>query len=99
MTTAQLALALRKDHAESRSWQKTAERFGIPNKGIAYRIALKGYDPADKKLREALGLGPRPCPSCKRKQYRRRPYWEKPISKRTAAELRWSLEHRELLNG
>jgi hypothetical protein len=48
------------------------DRFGLKNKkrkdkGWYWRIAYDEYDPASLDDRKAFGLGPRPCPTCKRK--------------------------------
>jgi len=96
MNIAQLARQLKKHHAESRSWRITAQAFGIENKTTAYRIACDGYDPADPELRNKLGLGPRTCPTCNRRQYQRsrKP---KPISLASKKELLWRLANREVV--
>jgi hypothetical protein len=80
MRTRQLARLLRKSHRKTRSWAKTGEAFEI-NKGLAFKIATQDYDPADPSIRERLGLGPRPCPTCHRKQTVPRGPRPKPIRK------------------
>ncbi len=96
MKIAQLARKLKKHHAESHSWQKTANAFGV-EKSVAHGIALRGYDPADQATRKTLGLGPRICPSCKRKATVPRTYKPKPISRQSRKELLWSLQNRVVI--
>jgi hypothetical protein len=66
MNIRQLARLLRKDHRITHSWDLTGKNFNI-SKGMAYHIAKQKHDPADPEIRELLGLGPRPCPTCHRK--------------------------------
>lgn len=49
----QLCTEIRNKHAETHSWQKTADAFGI-NKAMA-RLLAQGYKPG-KKIRDRLGL-------------------------------------------
>lgn len=66
MKISQLAKLLKKSHKKTKSWPKTGRAFHMTG-GMAYQIAMHGYDPANPTLRVALGLGPRICPKCKRK--------------------------------
>jgi len=56
---------LRKSHEKTHSWDKTGKAFNITG-GMAFRIAINGYDPANPQTRKALGLGLRICPKCKK---------------------------------
>lgn len=62
---------------------------------MAHGIAERGKDPTDPELRKALGLGPRPCPTCKRKITAPRKVKPKAISAMSIKELSYCLEHRE----
>jgi len=99
MTTRQLARLLRKSHRTTHSWDITAKDFGI-TKGLAYRIAKEGYDPADPEIRARLGLGPRPCPTCHRtvktakNAEKTHALTHARIADLPPETLRWMLEHR-----
>jgi hypothetical protein len=86
--TAHLAKILRQRHAENQSWETTAQECkvlkadGSPDKGLAFLIAMRGYEPARKETRQRLGLGKHVTP---------RP---KPINELPVDVLRWMLEHR-----
>jgi len=97
MNRRQLARKLKKHHAESHSWQKTADAFPLITKGMAYRIAEQNYDPAAKALREYYEMGPRICPKCKRKETRPRTVKAKPISRQSTKDLLWSLQNRVVI--
>jgi hypothetical protein len=61
--TAHLAQKLRRKHAETKSWEAAAIALNIltadgkPDKGMAFLIAMRGYEPARKETRLRLGLG------------------------------------------
>jgi hypothetical protein len=67
-----LARILRSSHKNTRSWPRTAADHGVltpdgdPNPGLAFRIAMKGYEPKSLELRERLGL-PAECATCHRR--------------------------------
>lgn len=92
-----IARSLRKSHKSTHSWRKTGAAFGL-TAGMAYRIAYQQYDPADPTIRERLGLGPRPCPTCHRKQTipQQVKTWRR-LDDLTAAEIRYLLERREVM--
>ena len=62
-----LAAEIRENHRVSESWEKTGEDYKISG-GMAYRIAVQGYEPKDAHIRAVLGLpilAPAPvCPKC-----------------------------------
>lgn len=96
MKIAQLAHQLNEHHAQSRSWQKTAEAFAM-DKSTAYRIAMDNYDPADPAWRKAHGLGPRVCPTCQRKTTTPRVRRYKNISDMPSNVLLRALENRVVM--
>lgn len=95
MKRATLAKHLRDDHERTNSWNETSAKFPHISKGMAFKIAMQGYDPKDQNIREHYKLGPRPCPTCKRKITKPRTVKAKPISRMSVEELRYCLENRE----
>ncbi len=69
--TAQLARKLRLAHEQTRSWAAAAQALevltsdGQPAKGLAYLIAMRGYEPARPETRARLGLGRKANPRLK----------------------------------
>jgi hypothetical protein len=86
--TAQLAKKLRTEHALNNSWEVTARlcnvltEDGRPDKGLAFLIAMRGFEPTRKETRARLGL--------KRKPVQR----EKRMADMSINELRWAFENR-----
>ena len=63
-TIQEIAAKLRDDYRELRSWNWVARENGI-SKGMAFRIALRDYEPKDSRIRHRLGLPVyRPAPAC-----------------------------------
>lgn len=60
--TARIARELRKLYSRGLTWEGAAREAGIlkengePDPGLAYRIALQGYEPKKISTRERLGL-------------------------------------------
>lgn len=50
-----LAAEISENHRVTESWEKTGEDYKISG-GMAYRIAMQGYEPKDAHIRAALGL-------------------------------------------
>jgi hypothetical protein len=78
----QLVSELRKSHSNTGSWRITAQLCGVitvaglPDPGMAFRIAMRGYDPARPETRQRLHLPPI-CVACGQKVRRERhvPAW------------------------
>ena len=66
MKLSKLSRLLKQSHRKTKSWNITGAAFHITG-GMAYRMAMDGYDPANPTIRVALGLGPRVCSKCKRR--------------------------------
>ena len=95
MNIHKLSKLLRQSHKKTGSWNVTGKAFHMTG-GMAYKIANQGYDPANPILRNALGLGARLCPKCKRKiTVPNRS--AKRIFDMSPKELLWRLEHRETI--
>ena len=92
MTRDKLSRMLKQSHRKTRSWNKTGKAFQMTG-GMAYRIAMEGYDPASPSLRIGLGLGPRVCPKCQRRITVPR-QGVKRIADASPAELLWRLNNR-----
>ena len=59
-----LAAEISENHRVSGSWEKTGNDYNLSG-GMAYRIAMQGYEPKDNHIRAALGLPPMlPAPAC-----------------------------------
>ena len=58
---------IKRSYRRTRNWRKTADEFGLSS-GMAYRIAVDGYEPKDPHIRHQLklpALVPAPvCHSC-----------------------------------
>ena len=95
MNLGTLSRILKKSHKKTRSWNKTGKAFHITG-GMAYRIAMEGYDPANPVMRIGLGLGPRVCSKCHRKITvpSRAP---KRIADISSTELLWRLNNRKVM--
>lgn len=71
LETARVAAKLRNDYAQLHNWPKVAEVNGItgpqgnPSPGLAYMIAVKGYEPGPN-IRRRWGWPPI-CPTCHQK--------------------------------
>lgn len=69
--TARIARELRRLRKKRVTWEKAAEQVGIvkedgsPDPGLAYRIALEGYEPKKQETRDRLGLR-KICLACQR---------------------------------
>jgi hypothetical protein len=63
----ELRRELRAKYAELGNWRLVAKEYGI-TKPMAYRIAVRGYEPKDAHIRAALGLPvliqTPACPAC-----------------------------------
>lgn len=55
ITAEQLSRRVAKAYSEKKNWRATAAVFDI-NPGLAYRIAVQGYEPKNPALRTKLGL-------------------------------------------
>jgi len=71
MPNSHIRSEIKKHHKISQSWQKTADefnrRFGVHLSKASYDAWItRGIEPADKSVRDALGLGSRRCPTCHR---------------------------------
>lgn len=55
LTLAVLRHRLRADYQRIRNWRLVAEAYGV-SKGLAYRIAVEGYEPKSAALRRKLHL-------------------------------------------
>lgn len=60
----EIARRMKKEYDSVKSWQKVADAWGV-TKPMAYRIALKGYEPKKIIIRHHLGLPAlAPAPVC-----------------------------------
>ncbi len=67
---------------ERRGWRRVGDKFGISS-AMAYRIAVRGYEPADARIRCKLGLPALiPAPACSH-------CGEVHVSKRCPKRRRW----------
>jgi hypothetical protein len=97
---------IKKAYRKRHNWRDVGAEFGITG-GMAYRIAMDGYEPKRASIRVKLGLPaflPAPvCPKCgvvhvaKRCTARRKPK-HKPLISSSLAELLWMLDHRQHYN-
>ena len=94
---------LKKTYERLGTWRAVGEVYRISG-GMAFRIALQGYEPKDLKIRSRLGLtsmAPAPvCAKCGKvhvsKRCTARPaLWMRKVWDTPEAELRWRLENRE----
>jgi len=95
MNIQQLGRILKKSHSKTRSWNKTGAAFHISG-GMAYRIAVQGYDPANPVTRIGLGLGFRVCPKCQRKitiPHKK----QKRLADLSPSDLLWKLNNRTVM--
>jgi hypothetical protein len=75
-----LAVRLRVERRSKATWSVAAKRCdvltksGLPDPGLAYRIAVEGYEPRSMECRQRLGL-PIVCPTCHHKHKRELPAW------------------------
>jgi len=92
---------LLKDYDVLGTWAKVGQKWGL-NKGLAFMIAKKNYEPKDPHLRHKLGLPALiPAPACREcgevhvaKRCPRKPeakHWRDWPDER----IRWALENRE----
>ena len=59
-----LSAEILENHRVSESWEKTGNDYNISG-GMAYRIAMQGYEPKDNHIRAILGLPEMlPAPAC-----------------------------------
>ncbi len=85
------------------TWRRVGEAFGISS-GMAFRIARRGYEPKDAKIRAKLGLASYAqapvCEKCgvvhvSRRCTARPALWMRRVWDTPTDELRWRLENRE----
>jgi len=73
-------------------WQPTADDFKI-SRGLAYRIAVEGYEPKDPHIRAALELPvlvPAPvCPKCGEVHVTKKCTKNKPAKRRPRIDPAW----------
>ncbi len=94
---------LRKAYKELGGWRLVGERHGISG-GMAFRVAMQGYEPKEARIRVRLGLPARvevsACPQCGGVHVKSRcaevRVRHRDLFGMEAEELRWRLEHREI---
>jgi hypothetical protein len=93
---------LLKDYDTLGTWEKVGQKWGL-NRGLAFMIAVKGYEPKNPHLRNQLGLpslilAPA-CPKCGVVHVTRRCTGHGAATKHwrdwPEERIRWALEHRE----
>lgn len=87
----------------SGGWRAVGRAFGISG-GMAYRIGVEGYEPADREIRLTLGLPVTMevpmCPVCGKPVLGK---WHvhrrsgKALEEMSEDEIRYALEHREVV--
>jgi hypothetical protein len=95
--------ALLRDYDLLGTWEKVGQKWGM-NKGLAFMIAKRNYEPKDPHLRHKLGLAALipalACPKCGEVHVKKRcPRKSAPKHWRDWPDerIRWALENREEL--
>lgn len=95
-----LAREMRSTHRKTKSWLETAKRHHIVNakgkasKGLAYRIAMDGYEPREHETLIRIGVRCY-CDECERiRKYEKRARRVVPIAEMSDAQIIHALNNR-----
>jgi len=93
---------LLRDYDVLGTWEKVGQKWGL-NRGLAFMIAKKNYEPKDPHLRHKLGLPALiPAPACRecgevhvRRGCSKEANLHRDLFSMSVEELRWRFEQRE----
>jgi hypothetical protein len=91
---------MRSTHRKTKSWSETAKLHGIvtaegkPNKGLAYQIAVNGFEPSEHETLIRIGM-PCLCDGCKKAQRKARRAAHQDLFDMSINDLRDALINRQ----